>query len=337
MNYVEWLRVRNCLRVTAICLGVAIVICLIVRISVAAQFGGDRSIVNRISSEKDTVTTHSVVDGYNRTTMTNAREHTTVVVEDQPDGSKVIQITKSGHLGSEGSHSVTVGSINVSTTESGGVEKTLFKTNRPVPFGIYLAIAAIIALVVATVLGAPFARENDGHLEIAFLKPITRTSNALGAIGADCAGILASGMMAIAAFAIMQAFFEIPHFDFSGINTTAIPLAIALPLSWYALLNASTASLKRGAGAVLGLAWPAALVSGSLAKLNLGDSIVAQVFHAIFWGVSRIFPLTYISFEGHDSDISTLGPKLMATFAILTGLFLVYGALAIVQWRRVEA
>lgn len=337
MNYVEWLRVRNALRVTAICLGVAMVICLIVRISVAAEFGGDRSIVNRISNQKDTVTTHSVVDGYNRTTMTNAREHTTVVVEDQPDGSKVIQITQSGHFGREGTHNVGVGSISVSTTQSGGVEKTTIETNRPVPFSIYLAIAAIVALVIATVLGAPFARENDGHLEIAFLKPITRTSNALGAIGADCIGILASGVMAIVACAIMQAFFEVPHFDFSGINSTVIPLAIALPLSWYAFLNASTASLKRGAGAVIGLAWPAALVSSSLAKLNLGSSLVGQTFHAIFWGVSRIFPLTYVSFEGHDTDVSTLGPQLMATFVILTGLFLVYGALAIVQWRRVEA
>ena len=337
MNYVEWLRVRNALRVTAICLVVAIVICLIVRISIAAQFGGDRDIVGRIGSEKDTVTTHSVVDGYNRTTMTNAREHTTVVIEDQPDGSKVVQLTRSGHFGHEGTQNVEVLGVNVSTTQSGGVEKTTVQTNRPVPFGVYLLIGAIIALVVATVLGAPFARENDGHLEFAFLKPVGRTSNALEVIGADCAGIVASMVMTIAACAIAQAFFEIPRFDFSGINTTAIPLAIALPLSWYAFLNASTASLKRGAGAVLGLAWPAALVIGSLAKLDLGGSIAGQTFHTIFWSVSRIFPLTYVMGEGHDSDISTLGPKLMATFAILAGLFLVYGALAVVQWRRVEA
>jgi hypothetical protein len=227
--------------------------------------------------------------------------------------------------------------MSVSTSTSGGVEKTTIETNRPVPFAIYLGIAAVIALIIATVLGAPFARENDGHLEFAFLKPVSRTNNALGAIGADCVGILASGVMAIVAFAIMQAIFEIPHFDFSGINTTVIPVAIALPLSWYALLNASTASLKRGAGAVIGLAWPAALVSQTLAHFNLGSSMVGQTFHAIFWGISRIFPLTYVQFEGNDHDLNTLGPKLMVTAAILTGLFLVYGALAVVQWRRVEA
>jgi len=65
--------------------------------------------------------------------------------------------------------------------------------------------------------------------------------------------------------------------------------------------------------------------------------VACGAFHTIFWGISRVFPLTYVMGEGHDSDISTLGPKLMATFAILTGLFLVYGALAVVQWRRVEA
>ncbi len=337
MNYVEWLRVRNALRVTAICLGVLIVICVIVRISVAAQFG-DRSIVDRLGREKDTVVTHAVVDGYNRTTMINAPEHTTVVIEDQPDGGKIIQITEPSHSSHDRSESVEVGPVNVSTSqESGGVEKTTVETNRPVPFAIYLGIAALIGLIVATVLGAPFARENDGHLEFAFLKPVSRTNNALGVIGADCVGILGSMIMAIIAFAIMYASFAIPHFDFSGINATVIPLAIALPLSWYALLNASTASLKRGASAVLGLAWPAAIVSQTLAHFNLGGSLAGQAFHAIFWGVSRIFPLTYVSFEGHDSDLSTLGPKLLATAAILAGLFLVYGALAVVQWRRVEA
>jgi hypothetical protein len=337
MNYVEWLRVRNALRATAICLGVAIVICLIVRISIAAQFGSSHDIVNRLGLEKDTVTTHSVVDGLARTTMTNAREHTTVVIEDQADGSKVIQITEPSHSNSGRSEVVRMGPVSVSTHESGGAEKTTIETNRPVPFGIYLGIAAVIALIIATVLGAPFARENDGHLEIAFLKPVSRTNNALGAILADCVGILITELMAIVAFAIMQAFFEIPHFDFSGINAVAIPVAIVLPLSWYAFLNASTASLKRGAGAVVGLAWPAAIVSEALAHLDLGNTLAGQAFHTIFWSVSRLSPLTYVQFEGHDNDFSTLGPKLMTTAAILTGLFLVYGALAIVQWRRVEA
>jgi ABC-type transport system involved in cytochrome c biogenesis permease component len=337
MNYVEWLRVRNALRVTAICLGVSIVIALVVRISIAAQFGSTHDIVNRLGAEKDTVTTHSVVDGFARTTLTNAREHTVVVIEDQPDGSKVIQITEPGHS-NHATDVVRMGPVSVSTTESGGVEKTTIETNRPVPFGIYAGIAAVIALIIATVLGAPFAKENDGHLEIAFLKPVSRTANALAVVLADCVGILIAEVMTIVAFAIMQAFFEVPHFDFSGINSTAILLAIALPLSWYAFLNASTASLKRGAGAVVGLAWPAAFVSISLAGLNLGTSITGQTFHTIFWSISRIFPLTYIQFEGHGSeDLSTLGPKLLATAGILTGLFLVYGALAVVQWRRVEA
>jgi ABC-type transport system involved in cytochrome c biogenesis permease component len=337
MNYVEWLRVRNALRVTAICLGVSIVIALVVRISIAAQFGSTHDIVNRLGAEKDTVTTHSVVDGFARTTLTNAREHTVVVIEDQPDGSKVIQITEPGHS-NHATDVVRMGPVSVSTTESGGVEKTTIETNRPVPFGIYAGIAAVIALIIATVLGAPFAKENDGHLEIAFLKPVSRTTNALAVVLADCVGILIAEVMTIVAFAIMQAFFEVPHFDFSGINSTAILLAIALPLSWYAFLNASTASLKRGAGAVVGLAWPAAFVSISLAGLNLGTSITGQTFHTIFWSISRIFPLTYIQFEGHGSeDLSTLGPKLLATAGILTGLFLVYGALAVVQWRRVEA
>ena len=43
MNYVEWLRVRNGLRIYAIVLGVLIVIALIVRISVNGQLSTTNS------------------------------------------------------------------------------------------------------------------------------------------------------------------------------------------------------------------------------------------------------------------------------------------------------
>jgi hypothetical protein len=127
--------------------------------------------------------------------------------------------------------------------------------------------------------------ENDGHLEIAFLKPVSRTNYALGAITrVDCVGIVLAGAMTVVAAIICQTMFEVPHFDFSRHQCSRDSrAAIVLPLSWYAFLNASTASLKRGAGAVVGLAWPAAIVSEALVHLDLGNTLAGQAFHTIFW------------------------------------------------------
>ncbi len=124
---------------------------------------------------------------------------------------------------------------------------------------IFLAIASFAGLIFATIFGASFACEN-GHLEIACLKPVSRMRYALGIIGVDFAGIVLAGAMTVVAAIICQTMFEVPHFDFSQLADPITLLLIVLPFSWYAALNAATASFKRGAGAVVGFAWPIAFV-----------------------------------------------------------------------------
>ncbi len=62
MNYVEWLRVRNALRIYAIVLGILIVIGLIVRVSLAPQLNHDQYLIDRVSREPGTKISHSVVE-----------------------------------------------------------------------------------------------------------------------------------------------------------------------------------------------------------------------------------------------------------------------------------
>jgi hypothetical protein len=146
------------------------------------------------------------------------------------------------------------------------------------------------------------------------------------------------GAMTIVAAVICQSMFEFPHFDFSQVFGPLTAVLFVAPVAWYAALNAATASLKRGYGAVLGFAWPIALVIYALSRLPLPDTPVGHVFHTIFWSVSRIIPTTYalLSF----SDKNTPSAEDIAypeRVIILTGLMLIYGALTLVQWRRVEA
>jgi hypothetical protein len=336
MNYVEWLRIRNGLRIYAIVLGILMVIGLIVRVSLAPQLNHDQYLIDRVSKEPGTKISHSVVDGLSRTTIVSPSDRTTITIDEKPDGGRIIHIIQPSSSQTNSSHSSHTGPFSASDSVSNGVETITVDTNSPVNVVIYLAFATFAGLLFATIFGAPFACEN-GHLEIACLKPISRIRYAFGVIGVDAAGIVLAGAMTVVAAIICQAMFEVPHFDFSKVADPFTLLLIVLPFSWYAALNAATASLKRGAGAVVGFAWPIAFVIIALTSIPLGDTVVGQTFHTIFWSVSRIIPLTYLAGTHQGASTTPEGWSYTARTLAASGLMLIYGALAIVQWRRVEA
>lgn len=213
------------------------------------------------------------------------------------------------------------------------------------PLGAYGAFAAIVAIIVATVLGAPFARENDGHLEIAFTKPFDRAAIGVAAAGADLAGIALAWLLAFVVGAIAHAMLY--PLDISANAQDWFSLAISLlgPFAWYAMLAAATSSLKSGYGAILGLSWP---VSGLIVVLSLipaTDNVMWNAIRGIFVVLASINPLRYAHVDGGHAMGSSVGPApplahpsdAIANIVMLAILFIVYGALAIVQWRRVEA
>jgi hypothetical protein len=339
MNYVEWLRVRNTLRIYAIVLGVLMVIGLIVRISLAPQINHDQYLIDRVSKEPGTKISHSVVDGVSRTTIVSASDQTTITIDEKPDGGRIIHIIQPSSSRTNSSHSSHTGPFSASDSVSNGIETITVDTNSPVNVVIFLAFATFAGLIFATIFGAPFAAENNNHLEIACLKPVSRLRYGLGIIGVDAVGIVLAGAMTVVAAIICQTMFEVPHFDFSQVADPFTLLLIVLPFSWYAALNAATASLKRGAGAVVGFAWPIAFVIIVLSTIPLGDTVVGQTFHTIFWSVSRVVPLAYLSGTGthQGTSMTPEGWSNTARTLAASGLMLIYGALAIVQWRRVEA
>jgi uncharacterized integral membrane protein len=203
-------------------------------------------------------------------------------------------------------------------------------------FGYFVIVGAFVALIVATVLGAPFARENDGHLEVALTKPIDRTALALQTIGADVAGIVAAVALGTVFGIAMHTVFFPPWITFHYGDATAIVMCIMSPLAWYAMLAAATASLKRGYGAIQGIAWPVAAIVAGLSLIDGSDNPMAALIHATFWTLSRIDPLVYMRIEANDMQgvaDSTWLPKVTMLAVLAAG----YGVLAIVQWRRVEA
>ncbi len=131
MNYVEWLRVRNGLRIYAFVLGALIVLALVVRISVNGQLSSNEFIVNRIEHEAGTVTSHSVVNGLSRTTLYNANDRTTITIDEQNDGGKLIHIVEPAGKHRQAKDHVHVLSVTVDETQANGMESTTFNTDSP--------------------------------------------------------------------------------------------------------------------------------------------------------------------------------------------------------------
>jgi hypothetical protein len=338
MNYVEALRVRNCLVRVAIILGILVVLAVILRISLA-RYMSPETWVSKVALDATTTTTKTTLpDGTRRTVLDDSADRTHIVIDDRGSAGKTISITEpSSHVHSDESHFSHVGNI-ISSESHGGTTTTVIKTNGSVPMIYYMAVADIAALIVATILAAPFAREIDGHLEVALTKPCTRLRYALGTIGFDAVGVLAASFLTIVALYLCQLLFETARVDATGVNARAIVMGIALPLAWYGMLCAATTWLNRSYAAVLGFAWPVVLLVSALSTLEPNNA-VALVVHDTAWGISRLFPLSYVSFAQPDAHgaLSYSGSDFGVRLAIEVLLLVVYAALAVWRWQRVEA
>jgi hypothetical protein len=344
MTFVEWLRVRGVLKWTAIVLVALEALLVVLRISLLSLGSNDAlSFVHGVETNQTSRVTHATLpDGSSRTVIDNAKEGVHVVVDDRGYQGKRIQIFESSAHALHHLHkTIAMGDLHVETLPSGNVTVTTIEAGRPEDLAYYFGIASFVGLIVGTVLGAPFARENDGHLEIALTKPVRRESLALGMIGADLAGIGAAWIMALLFLIIGHTIFEAPHYIFGPYDGMVVVLGLLGDAAWFAMLCAATASLRRAYGAVLGFAWPVAFVIAVLGKVDLSSSQLGQVIHAIVTPLAWINPFSYL----HFGPAFTVNGKPAGSMAVVPGyelpmlliLALVYGALAIIQWRRVEA
>lgn len=335
MNYVEWLRVRNCLRVVVIVLAILVALAVILRISLSRNMSGDAWISH--FKEPGTVVTHiTLPDGTRRTIWDNPGERTHVVIDDYGYAGKHIVVTEPSSRAHQENDHVNVGSIHVVESHHGALTTTVIDTNGATPMIYYMAVADLMALIVGMVLAAPFAREIEGHLEVALTKPVSRARYALGVIGADCVAILVSSFLTIVALYLCQLLFESGRLDFSGVNARAIAIGVITPLAWYALLCALTTWFHRSYIAVLVAALPVALVIGGLTLLEPSNA-VTLVIRDIAWGLSRLNPWTYVQLHNVGMANDTGAPSFGWRMLIQVTFFVVYSALATWRWQRVEA
>jgi ABC-type multidrug transport system permease subunit len=339
MNYVEVLRAFRGLRVIAILLGLILLAAAIARVSLSGVHSPEAT-VKAVEARPGAVVRRSTLsDGTRVTTVDVPADATHMVVrENQRDGTSVAiseprarseQIRRHGNLFG-----------NFSYSDSGAGRVVVFEQyNSAIPFEFPLTFTLLTGFILATILAGALARENE-HLELAWTKPVSRDRYALTAMGADLAAIVVGFLLTLVTITLAIWLFTMPVYAWSGRTLPTLGFVVLGPMAWYAMLTAASASLKRGLGAVIGIAWPVGFLVTALAAGPLGSSATAAAVYKTFHFLNYLNPLGYLSnmssSVSHSGHMSASVPD-SSGILMLAVLTVVYIAAAIFQWRRVEA
>lgn len=334
--FVEYARAKRAIKIALIILGVFFAIGVIMRFSLHDRAHLETSLKNSPTAH---VTETTLPNGSIRTVVDDPAKQTHAVIVRSPQGVVDLDATQPKGAQTNRHADFVMGSTNFTQTNEGNLVRTRMHYVPEVPqydLGVLFLMTIPMGLIVASILGGVLSKENDGHLELAWTKPVSREQYALTGIAADAAAIVVSQLLTIAVALLATLMFFVPRFSYAHQFGWWIVFAFAAPLAWYALVTAASASVKRGPGMVIGLGWVAAILIPSLSAALEGASkinAVAAWFHTIFHSLSYIDPIAYLSFHGNDTTFLPLHTSV----GILCALIAAYVALAVAQWRRVEA
>ncbi len=359
MLYVEYLRVRNVLKVVGIVLLAAFAIALIVRPFAHLDTFSMLNAVDLLHGSK-LQSQRTLADGSTERDYVDRATGGSVRVVDRGyfGGTVTTRIPRTSHAdaatrargkvatSSEGS-SISIGITDHPSSDSGDapfVKATTHREGRfdvmsvttdgPTDLSIFFAISTFLGLIVATILGAAFVAQSDGHLEFTFMRPLSRDRSALETILVDLAGLVVTQIACVTIAVATFALYYFPNLRMTGESWSVFAAALLASFAWYGLLLAASASLRRGYGAVCGPAWPAALLLPGLAALLLLQSGPMHVMGIVLNGLTRLDPLVYAQFKSEGASVVTSAETAIPWLA---GLTIVYIAAAVLQWRRVEA
>ena len=333
MYYVEFLRVVRALRAYAIVLAGVLLIAAIVRVSAGPALH-DQFMKNFSPSAVRTVQNSDGVE--------------TVTIDDPVKGTHVVQhqgrtgwdITITEAPGSR--HGVRHrhrhqeqpgGLLHVEERDlPDGSHVTFIRSDRRYPLDVLLALGGFIAAIFATIIGASLSRENDGHLELVWTKPVSRMQAAFTMFAIDIAGIyVAFALCALTVELCVALFVGLPQITVGESSGTQLGIALLFPLAWYALTQAVSASLGRTGRMLCGLLWvPAMIVPTMIA-------VPYPAIRLMMRAVDTLNPLAY--FAVHLGRVSpTLLPQTPAwSISALASLTILAVAASLVQWHRLEA
>jgi len=211
------------------------------------------------------------------------------------------------------------------------------------PFGSVFSIAGYATCIMTTMIAATLNRDRE-HLPYMWSRPVPRERIALGYMLVDAVTIVTAFFVvaATATFVLenLSAFRLTPDPD----AATGLLRYLALPLMWYAVVEAATSWNSLKGSAVAGLAW-------AVFWILLGASAVRlPVVLSAIVGVLNIFnPLAYFVTRHGNSvlvdpvTLSKLGSQSIVPFSYGVQTVLAYAifftgcTIATFAWRRMEA
>lgn len=205
------------------------------------------------------------------------------------------------------------------------------------PWALYFAVASFGGAIMATILCSALSKENDGHLEQAWTKPVSRATYASVTMAVDAAGIIVCQLVTFAL--ILGHMIVVHHAALPWAPDTALQLLrfTIFPLAWYALLVALSAKLRGQAGIVQGLSWVVAL--GLIAMLA---EPMPAALRFVVQAIDYLNPIIYTSYTDGGAHVSN-GMELGASFGVagsaaaLTAIAVGGWFAAVAQWRRLQA
>jgi hypothetical protein len=338
--YVEFLRATRALRIVGIVLGLALLGGLIFRLSFVNHATPEAYITDIEKSPTAHLTETRLPDGSTRTIVDDPQKHRHAVITRQGRAFTMDLTEPADSSRAHGHDTATMGSLNVNEDTHAGVSHlTVSYSGTPeISWAALFVGSTLLGLLAATILAGPLAKENDGHLELAWTKPVSREAYAGAAFAIDIATIVLSQLACIVIALVCILMWAVPAMRLGNGGFPLIVLSLLVPIAWYACLTAFSASVRRGPGMVVGCGWFAALIIPSVMAGTSGSAVpLVQAIHAVFKALAYIDPIVYFpsfsSGRAHGNLVGTLGEALMAT-AILS---VAYIAVAVLQWRRVEA
>ncbi len=339
-NFVEYLRAVRALRIAAIFLGVCLAIGLAFRLYFINGTEPDAYATSFERSPSAHVTRTTLPDGGVRTVVDDPVRHVHAVIV-RRDGAFEANVSQPAGTEERRHSGVTMGNASSSTRTEHGVAYTTMTYQRgsDMLWGVLFLVSAGMGLLIATILGGPLAKENDGHLELAWTKPVSRDLYALAGFGADAVAIVASQLLTIVMMLIVSAMWAVPHLRFEEEAAGRIAVALLAPLAWYTFLTTISASLRRGPGTAIGVAWVIAIIVpaiGSAVAEHAAGEPIFRALHAVLATLTYLDPIAYIWFP-RNADLVRFAGTASSAAVWVAGLAVAYVVLAIAQWRRVEA
>jgi hypothetical protein len=219
------------------------------------------------------------------------------------------------------------------------------------PVVAIFAIAGFIAALYTFSMCTGLSAENDGHLPLAWTKPVSRVRLGLSVLAVDVAGIICAYLIAnVFIFLIVAAIGALKYMTITPDVLPQLFRFALFPLGYFGIIVAGSAMLGKGGRGVSWGTWGASWFVATMALINLpppwnqlfrflnivNPAVYATYSHATGGGQFNVGISSSPTSSGWQQGLAS-SDILAIDISALAALCVAGAILALIQWRRLEA